>query len=124
MGRNAQLRSATASLIGRYINGIRLRMPTAGNARLVEIAEALEREITLWKELTWIYVIENPALVTQQEGQRRVIRDLFNIYQEAAQAKKWNLFPGGFRESLEAASEANEALRRDGVDVVVILTAQ
>ena len=65
-------------------------MPTAGNARLVEIAEALEREITLWKELTWIYVIENPALVTQQEGQRRVIRDLFNIYQEAAQAKKWN----------------------------------
>ena len=45
------------------------------------------------KELTWVYIIEAPSLISQQYGQRQVIKKLFEIYMDAASCQKHrNLF--------------------------------
>lgn len=45
------------------------------------------------KELTWLYVINRPALALIQEAQKDVVRRLFETYDKAA-------CPGGRRELL------------------------
>ena len=71
-------------------------------------AEALERppdvvqEVQLLKELTWTYVIENPALAAHQRGQRLAIKTLFTAFNEAVVEKHWQLFPTFFRERAES----------------------
>jgi dGTPase len=47
----------------------------------------------LLKQLTWHFVVENAALATQQHGQRRVVRDLFQTYSEALAQGHHQLFP-------------------------------
>lgn len=44
----------------------------------LHIEPDVRTEIDLLKQLTWQYVIENPALNTLQQGQRKVIGDLFD----------------------------------------------
>jgi dGTP triphosphohydrolase len=67
------------------------------------------------KELTWRYVIQNPALETQQYGQRRVIMDLFHIFADAAVSrgapKNLGIFPVDYQEQLTVAGEEHERLR-------------
>jgi dGTPase len=62
-------------------------------------------QVDLLKELTWCYVINNPALAGQQHGQRRAIRTLFDVFVEAAQDRKWSLFPPLFREEAKSLDE-------------------
>ncbi len=57
-------------------------------------------EITLLKELTWPYVINSPGLATQQHGQCRVSKDLFEIFQKTASSGKSEIFPVRYREQL------------------------
>jgi len=63
------------------------------------------------KQLTWHYVIRNPGLATQQFGQRKAIRNLFDTYIEAAIAGDTRLFPFAFRERLEAVPDKLETIR-------------
>ena len=127
----ASLRSFTAGLIGRYIASIRLREPSNTTEPRVEIEPQHEMEITMCKELTWHYVIKNPALATQQHGQRRVIKELFRIFREAASSKSREILPIGARDLLEewesrAKNEAQrEAARtRVAADIVAEMTEQ
>ena len=65
----ADLRSLTASLIRRYVtDAITLREPSSLTNRGVDITPEYEMEVKILKELTWEYVIDNPALATQQYG--------------------------------------------------------
>jgi dGTPase len=76
-----ELRSLTSFLIKRYFNAISL---TEDPQRSVLLDEDLECEVAMLKQLTWHCVINRPSLGVQQLGQRRVIRDLFCAYVEAA----------------------------------------
>lgn len=104
------LRSLTAWLIARYVIdgaslGISAEKPLSLNTKL-------EREVKILKELTWHYVIEGPHLATQQHGQRRIIRELFDVYYSAISERRWWLLPIGFRAVVESAynETADEAL--------------
>jgi dGTPase len=98
----ALLRSFTANLIGRYVSSITLSGSLTGTERLVRIRPESHMEVTMLKELTWTYVINNAGLATQQHGQRTIIRELFRVYAEAADApRSWTLFPLRYRELLE-----------------------
>lgn len=77
------LRSYTSRLIGKYINVVTFVEDAAGQLG-VQIDPDAEKEVIVLKELTWRYVIQNPALETQQYGQRRVVRELFDIFADAA----------------------------------------
>lgn len=106
----ARLRDFTGGLVHRYINGVELRKH--GGKLGVVINPEFVKEVTILKELTWTYVIDAPALATQQAGQKEVIGKLFAVYAEAADSRKhWNLFPPYYREQLEASSSETERIR-------------
>lgn len=63
--------------------------------------EELQLECDVLKELIWRYVIDSPSLATQQEGHRRIIRDLVDIYCEADQ-----VLPVHLREMLDNYEQA------------------
>lgn len=122
----AILRTFTSALIGRYVDAIRLREPSAGNARAVTIDPEIEQEVNLLKELTWVYVIRNPALATQQWGQQRLIKWLFDTFREATEEKEPNVFPLSTRDQLlklRAEGKDDESSRtRLVVDLIASMT--
>lgn len=127
----AILRSFTAGLIARYIGGIQLQNPSSVSERRVRIEPQHEMEITMWKELTWHYVIEHPSLATQQYGQRRIIKELFRIFREAASSRDRSILPASAREFLEQEEQqANnqqaleQARSRVVADIVAGMTEQ
>jgi hypothetical protein len=61
----AFLRDMTSVFVGRYMRAISLRRPLNCSESVVKITKAAKQEITMLKELTWQYVIENPALAAQ-----------------------------------------------------------
>ena len=97
----ARLRSMTAGLIGGYVKAIRLQIPTQASDGRVTIEGQAKIELFVLKQLTWHYVINNPALATQQYGQRRIIRELFQIFNDAAVTRRLDIFPRSYRERLE-----------------------
>lgn len=120
----AALRNFSSQLIGRYIGGTRLTTDTHGHC-VPAIDENLRFEVTILKELTWTYIIEAPALATQQFGQRRVIRGLCDIFFEAAQQQKqWYLFPPYYRDSLKQSDSDKKAMKRVVTDFVAGMTEE
>ena len=98
----ASLRSLTAWLISRYAMGsVSLHDPTENSGRGVSVNDVFLKEVAILKQLTWVYVIEAPALATQQYGQRKLIEDLFGVLTDAASRNDFGVFPPRFGERLE-----------------------
>ena len=89
----ATLRKFTGQSINSFISAIRLRQPTSENPRTVEIDPQYEQQVTMLKELTWHYIINAPALATQQHGQRKMIRSLFECFFTAGKKGKRSALP-------------------------------
>ena len=120
----ARLRSFTAGLIGRYVNAIQLHVPEESNRRRVEIVPLVEMELFVFKQLTWFYVINNSALAAQQYGQRRIVRELFQIFNDAAESKSLDIFPTGSKSRMEELTRDGQCNSPDArVRVVVDLIA-
>ena len=106
----AGLRDFTGNLIGRYINGVEIIQNHPDLE--VRVRPQLRDEVLMLKELTWTYVIQDPALATQQIGQRHMVRTIYKIYADTSQSKtQWRVFPEYFRERLERSCSADERLR-------------
>ncbi len=126
----ALLRSYTAGLIGRYIDAITLREPTPENQRRVSINREYKMEVTMLKQLTWHYVIRNPALATQQIGQRRVVRELFEVYIDATRPQDRVALPPSAMTLLEEMErdsnpkDKEDAQVRVAADIVAGMTEQ
>lgn len=116
----AALRQFTSQLIGRYIGGTALE--TKGEECILKIDDHLLREVAMLKELTWVYVIEAPSLVSQQFGQRHGIKQLFNIYMDAAQSNRQNLFPAFYRDAIEEANGDAKEVKRTVIDLIAGMT--
>ncbi|MFN8665498.1 MAG: dNTP triphosphohydrolase [Thermomicrobiales bacterium] len=107
----ASLSSFTSSLIGRYINAVVITRAEDG-VPVVSIDPVKQREVQLLNGLTWYYVINSPALMSQRFGQRSLIRTLFGTLREAAASPSdVHIFPPFYREMLEAAESEEERLR-------------
>lgn len=134
----ANLRGLTSVLITRYVRGadaeippIQLHIPDETSARMVAIRPEADREITMLKQLTWFYVIQRPSLAGQQEGQRRVVKELFDTFFEATESvASRDLLPAGAQEWLEEAlaqpgDRTEEEIRcRTAADVICSLSEQ
>src|SRR5690625_33796 len=77
----------------------------------LHIPESIRAEVMMIKELTWHYVIHQPGLATLQHGQKRIIRDLFNIYVEAIRTGDLDIFPQRFQAQLVNAEDDSVRLR-------------
>jgi dGTPase len=117
----AHLREFASQLIGRYIGGTSLR--NEGGRCELQIDENLKFEVAMLKELTWVYMIDAPSLISQQFGQRQAIRKLFEIYWEAARdPQRRRLFPPYYREAVEDAAADEKRIKRTVVDLIAGMT--
>jgi dGTPase len=114
----SRLRYFTSQLIHRYVNGIEID----SKKKTIEIDPEYEKEVMILKELTWTYVIEAPSQSLQREGQRTIIRRLFEIYSDAAGSeKKWSIFPPFYKEELGQAT-SNATRKRIVTDLIAGMT--
>lgn len=102
----ARLRDQSSGLIGTYVNALQLQFPRDDSQRRVLIDDEAQKEVMMLKQLTWQYVIRNPALATQQHGQRRLIHTLFLIFSRAVRKGEYTIFPFAIRDQLEAADDS------------------
>jgi dGTPase len=70
----ARLRSVCSRLINTYVSSIEL----AAEPEPLVVPATVRGEVELFKQLTWHYVIHDPALATLQEGQSQVVGNLFD----------------------------------------------
>ena len=105
------LRDMTSFFVAKYIVGISLHKPAKPTEARVEIDLALKREMRMLQELTWHYVIKNPALATQQHGYRKVIKGLFDALLDAIKEGNWALFPPSVSELIRDTSKSPENVR-------------
>ena len=113
------LRRATAFLIGRYLNAVRLELVDGVWHLGFPDGDQARHEVEFLKEMVWYYVIDRPALRTQQHGQQRIISDLFTTYRDAVVAKDFAVLPVGMREAVEADGVS---AARAAADAVASLT--
>ncbi len=90
-----QLRNFTSQLIGNYVRAITLTKDADGPA--VSIAPDAADEVRLLKHFARHYVIGLPALHAQQYGQKKIVRDLFEIFLTEGKRGNLNLFPARLR---------------------------
>lgn len=122
----SRLRYFSSALIGQFLNAIELQQPSNPDQPFVKIARLQRLQVKVLKALTWYYVIYNPALATQQYGQRRIIRELFAIFCDAACSKndERNIIPFAFRDDVQHANKDPKAVARIVADLIAGMTEQ
>jgi dGTPase len=77
-GDRAVLQRMSGQLIDRFVSSARI----GDKAEPLRIPPAIRHEVEMLKQLTWFYVIHDPALATMQEGQERMVEELFDRLME------------------------------------------
>lgn len=113
-----QLRNFSSVLIGHYVRAAVLNGTLVGPSVLIDPDAA--DEVRLLKCFARHYVIGLPALHAQQYGQKRVVRDLFEIFLTEGKAGKLGLFPKRLRYIWE--DRTNEKNARLAADCLASLT--
>jgi dGTPase len=114
------LRATGSSLITRYIEAFTVEN-TAETGAEIAIPPSLRNEVDVLKQLIWCYVIQRPALAILQRGQRKVVTELFRIYEKAALASELRMFPALYAERLKR-SPTEDSKRRAVVDLISSMT--
>jgi dGTPase len=97
-----------SELIGRYVRAI-LVQSTEDGRLTVKIDDSATAQTTILKQLTWDYVIQRSELATLQHGQRRMIRELFEVFVSSIEKRRWEYFPEGFVQLIETNSQVSAA---------------
>ncbi|MHC5826776.1 MAG: hypothetical protein ACYT04_65640, partial [Nostoc sp.] len=91
----ASIKSVSSNLIQKYIQSVSLK-EDYGEHGYLERSIKIEIELKFLQQIVWKYVILNPRLTTQQYGQRKIIKTLFDVYKEAVETNQVNLIPAHF----------------------------
>lgn len=112
MGTTAQrARLRTVTSFSHHLYSRSARLSDSPHGPHLDIPDPIRAEVVMIKELTWHYVISQPGLATLQHGQKRIIRDLFNIYAEAIRTGDVEIFPQRYQPQLLAAADDTVRLR-------------
>jgi hypothetical protein len=121
LGTNTQhgaLRWFTSFLVGRYVRNT--AWASALGPTEIRVSSDLRLENTILKNLMVHYVFGAPSLVTQQFGQRRVIRELIDIYWRAVKdSREAKILPERYREH---GCKSDADCKRLAADIVSSLT--
>ena len=120
----AGLKALSRGLISTYVHKIKLNVPRSSDEQRVWVDPLCKKEVTMLKQLTWQFVIRNPALATKQHGERSIIRGLFEIFDKATRTRELTIFPFAFREQIEKAIEDSGHSTRVIADLVASMTEQ
>lgn len=116
----ATLRSMTSTLVGRYIGAVSLDA-TSG---MVMIDEESNMEVKLLKDLTWHYVIESRALISQRYGHAQLVKNLIETLCDAASDRDRDIkiLPEFYREQLLDSGFDEDVIVRSVADTVASMT--
>jgi dGTPase len=118
------IRAFVSSLVAQYVRGTKLQYDETAGAYRLDVDWRYELQVDTLKELAWRFVIQQPALASQQEGQLRIIDDLFRIFHEAMEGRRNKaLLPPGALEALPFA-DTPPLRARTTCDVICSLTEQ
>ena len=98
---------------------------TSHGPEALQIDDAVVVEHLFFQRVLWRYVIDGPQLGTQQAGQRKIIRTLFDLYADAIESGHHALVPMRFIDEYDelvhsGGDNANAA--RLAADIVASLT--
>lgn len=120
-GDRALLRSFTSSLVDRYVKAVALSTDGIGNPVLT-IDDEARMEVAMLKGLTWQYVIESRALITQRYGHKHLIASLFQSLCDAGASRSdRRVFPEFYRELL-GDSPDDPLVVRTTADLIASMT--
>jgi dGTPase len=128
----AMLSEFRSESVNHFISTLRISLTNDGPT--LDIPADVQSEIDVLQLLTRIYVIDSPAVQSQRYGQRRMIRETFNIFLEEAtrrdsathpRAQSLRIFPPLWHERIEAESHDNTAvIKRILADLIASMTEQ
>jgi len=115
------IRSFASTLIDWFFRDIHLCIPKNNQGRFVEIDPDTKLQIKILKQLIWYYVIPNKSLSIQEEGQRRIIKTLFQAFLHSDQSDGHkhefhihrDLLAPRYREQLDEFDNGKERLDDD-----------
>jgi dGTPase len=118
------MREFGSKLITRYLEAFSIE--NQGRQAKLVIDDGARCEVEALKMLVRVYVIRRPSLAVVQQGQMRVVGELFDRYFEAAAPRigsgKRHLFPPGARERLEKDGTSEAVRARITLDLISGLT--
>ena len=82
------MNDAASSPITQFITGDAIQLADASEDRRVKIDPGIRLQVDLLKEVTYYYVISHPRLAGVREGQRAMLRKLFDVYLEVLEGKR------------------------------------
>ncbi|WP_244605411.1 deoxyguanosinetriphosphate triphosphohydrolase family protein [Halorhabdus rudnickae] len=129
------LKRFTSMLVSRYLEAKRSQNPKYvklsqnGPHWDLLIDPAFENEVETLKALTEFYVISNPVLMQQQEGQEEILRNVFRKLLEEAKDARAKDFPAAaipspYLERVRSSSTTDTPLYRIVADLIASLTEQ
>jgi dGTPase len=116
------VKQVTSGLIQRYIKSVSVVIEDEKRLSLKR-SEQCHIELEFLQFIVRKYVILNPRLATQQAGQKRIIRELFDIYNSALRDEQLNIIParflrmGSLNKLLEEGDSESQRVRL-AVDIV------
>ena len=114
------IRWLTSTLIGRFIRAtkIRERGDQIGNG-LLDIDNDFKDEVRLLKQITRDYILISPALAAQQQGQKRILRNLFHDLLEEIEENELHVLPRRFH---HLVNDSGMSSARIAADCIASLT--
>ncbi len=96
------MNGVTSALITQYIIGGAIRISEPDKEKSITIDPEIRLQVDLLKELTRYYVIEHPRIASVREGQKAMLRKLFEIYVEVLASSRKILLPQATRDRLDS----------------------
>lgn len=124
----ARTRKHTSGVINEYVYSMHPKNPSDEFGGIAVDPEARIR-MKFLQRLVWHYVIFNPRLGSVQEGQRRIVKELFRVYLRAVKTCQLDLIPPFYREEVKklgACRVTKNSARhtRVAVDIIAGFTDQ
>ena len=111
-----KIKRTGSELIQKYIQSASIQKEY-GSYGYLKYSEEIELELKFLQRIVWKYVILNPRLATQQMGQRKIIKTLFEIYSEIVQKEKLDLIPSKFKKA-NKLNILDDNSQRMAIDIV------
>lgn len=134
MRQRGNLNRASSLMIDRYVQGTKIDLSPSSIGQHLLIPLNFYLEVKALKQLIWLYVIDSPALATQQYGKSKIIEELFEIiFADAMNLKdqKWKfILPEYYQAKLEEVKNTshgtaqNEQRARLAADFISSMTDQ
>jgi dGTPase len=112
------LRLMRKRLISRLVHSVAPRDPSRPPRRhLNDLAIPKDARLVddVLRDLLWVFVIEHPRMATYQHGQRRVVRELFELHAATVHSSRADasLFPRALQPELEGLLRAADRAQAD-----------